>query len=273
MGVDPRKQRKVLVVHGVRPDKDEDIKNHEIVKAAMDDRLHGLPLDYECSLFSYENLNDEAQKKFIRLSKLLDEALTAKVPILGLLKPTENLTDIVGDVVVNLKDGKTARAIRTLLRARLEQYYADGHHVTVLAHSLGSIYALDAINELIQDAAYFNRDDRSTWPVQGLLTIGSPIGIPMFRKFRSKLPKLGSGANYFRWLNIWDGGDPVVTGSVFGKPPHYPHVAEHYRNNDRDFGWYIKDTSIDSGRAWLMAHVSYWNNPAVIDELIRLVTT
>lgn len=273
MSVDPGKQRKVLIVHGVRLGDDSDIDNHETVTAAIDDRLDGLPLDYECSLFSYENMNNAAQNKFARLSKLLDKALISKVPILGLLKPSENLTDIIGDVVVNLKDGKTAKAIRAALRAQLEQYYSDGHHVTVIAHSLGSIYALDTINELIQDDAYYHRDDRSTWPVQGLVTIGSPIGIPMFRKNRSKMMGLGAGSGFMRWMNIWDGGDPVVTGSIFGKPAHYPHVAEHYRNNADDFGWYIKDTSIDSGRAWLMAHISYWKNPAVIDEVIRLATT
>ena len=273
MSVDPKKQRKVLVVHGVRLGDDDDINNHETVKAAMDDRLDGLPLDYECALFSYENMNNAAQKNFTRLSKLLDKALSKKVPILGFLKPSEKLTDIVGDVVVSLKDGKTAKAVRAKLKAQLERYYADGHHVTVLAHSLGSIYALDTVNELIQETAYYDRDDRSTWPVQGLVTIGSPIGIPMFRKYRQKMQDLGDGSNFMRWLNIWDGGDPVVTGSIFGKPAHYPHVAEHYRNNAADFGWYIKDTSIDSGRAWLMAHTTYWNSPVVIDELIRLVTT
>ena len=273
MSVDPGKQRKVLVVHGVRLGEDSDIDNHKTVQTAMEDRLDGLPLDFECSLFSYENMNNAALKKFTRLSQLLDKALASKVPVLGLLKPTENLTDLIGDVVVNLKDGETAKAIRAELKSQLEQYYSDGHHVTVVAHSLGSIYALDVLNELIKETAYFHRDDRSTWPVQGLVTIGSPIGIPMFRKCRSTMAKLGDGANFMRWSNIWDGGDPIVTGSIFGKPAHYPHVAEHYRNNAADFGWYIKDTSIDSGRAWLMAHISYWNTPAVIDEVIRLVTT
>ena len=47
----------------------------------------------------------------------------------------------------------------------------------IISHSLGTVYALDAINELIRREEYFKGNDRKTWPVQGLITMGSPLGL------------------------------------------------------------------------------------------------
>jgi hypothetical protein len=50
-----------------------------------------------------------------------------------------------------------------------------------VAHSLGSIYAFDVLNSLIGDGEHFDPGSRKTWPIQGLLTLGSPIGLDMFK--------------------------------------------------------------------------------------------
>ena len=64
---------------------------------------------------------------------------------------------------------------------------------------------------VIDTDGLFDRNFRSTWPVRGLLTIGSPIGLKMFQKTgRDSAHDLGEGHKFLRWLNIWDPNDPVA---------------------------------------------------------------
>ena len=88
------------------------------------------------------------------------------------------------------------------MKERILEVYEDGNPCYVVAHSLGSIYALDVVNELIRDSNYFDRSNRKQWPVQGLVTIGSPLGLSIFK--RNKVASLGEGRNFLRWMNYWD---------------------------------------------------------------------
>ena len=73
-------------------------------------------------------------------------------------------------------------------------------------------------NELSSDKAFFNRDNILEWPVQGMITIGSPLGLAMFKKTGRKTAKnLGKGRYNFKWLNYFDVNDPVVSGIVILK--------------------------------------------------------
>src|SRR5262249_58349135 len=108
----------------------------------------------------------------------------------------------------------------------------------VVAHSLGTIYTFDVLNGLIRDGGYFDRGSRKTWPVQGLLTIGSPIGLEMFRiKGRDAVKDFGAGDKWFRWLNIWDSNDPVVSGRIFGQHLGVYKIAEQFLSGDANQGW------------------------------------
>lgn len=266
MPVDPAKSRHVLVVHGVQAGKDSDQRQDEQVTALLDARMGGIPLKYDVGLYRYENINDQAQRKFRSLIKAI-----AKTPIDSVI--ADKVLDVVGDVVVSLLDGSVAAKIRKGLREQILSVYNAERPCYILAHSLGSIYAFDVINELMKEPEYFKRASRRTWPVQGLVTIGSPIGLGMFRTSgRRRVNPLGAGTKWFKWINYWDRTDPVVTGNIFGKQLKGYRIAEHYLTNGKNQGWAIQDRGADTGKVWLMAHVGYWENPVVGDGLVGLLT-
>ncbi|PKV84273.1 antibiotic ABC transporter ATP-binding protein [Streptomyces sp. TLI_146] len=81
----------------------------------------------------------------------------------------------------------------------------------VVAHSLGSVVAYEALCEHPQ------------WPVTDLVTVGSPLGLPVIFDRLSPLPIDGRGAwpggVVRRWTNIADQGDIVAL--VNALEPHF----------------------------------------------------
>jgi hypothetical protein len=270
MSVDPLKPRKILAVHGVRTDRDDNIKCHEVLRELIIDRLNNMPVNFEIEMYKYENINDAAQGK---LTKVLDVFLTKlidKVPFGKLLGSLiDQGIDLVGDVLIKLKEGTTAKVIRDGLIERVEEIYEEGNPLYIVAHSLGSIYAFDAVNELMKNRQYFDRESRRTWPVQALVTMGSPIGLAMFK--RNTVKNMGVGRHYFRWINYWARTDPVVSGSFYGKPYDGYHIAERFSTSAEKCGWFIQDRVIDLGKTWLMAHAGYWQDPGIGDDLVTLI--
>lgn len=264
MSVDSAKPRRILVVHGVEAGTDEDQHQDEDIKKLVETRLNGAPLDFETAMYRYEGVNDKAQRRRRTVFSLFRKNILEEESV-------DIASDIVGDVVIALKDGSTAYTIRQGLVDRIEETYEEGNPLYLLAHSLGSIYAFDAVNQLIDTNGYFDRDDRKTWPVQGLVTIGSPIGLRMFK--RNKIKPLGEGtkSRFLRWINYWDRTDPVVSGSFYGKPNEGYTIAERFATDDADCGWLIQDKVVDVGRAWLEAHVGYWSHPGLGDDLVSLL--
>jgi hypothetical protein len=264
MTVDATKPKRILVVHGVEASTDADQHQDEDVKKLIETRLNGAPLAFETVMYRYENINDAAQRRFRNVLALFASAILAQ-------RPVDLAADIVGDVVIALQDKSTARTIRQGLVDRIVETYEEGYPLYLLAHSLGSIYAFDAVNQLIDTAGYFGRDDRKTWPVQGLVTIGSPLGLRMFRRNRVKPLGEGSKSKFLRWTNYWDRTDPVVSGSFYGKPNEGYIIVERFATDGDDVGWIIQDKVVDVGRAWLEAHVGYWSHPGLGDDLVSLL--
>jgi len=266
MSVDPQKERKIVVVHGVQLGDDEDQKQHEVVAELVKNRLGNIPLKFDAETYRYENINDAAQKKYRRLTGLITMTPIGR-------KVAGSVIDLVGDVVTSYLDTSTAAKIRKGLKKHILEHYAAGNPCYVVAHSLGSIYAFDVINELIEEDGYFDRKSRKTWPVQGLVTIGSPIGLSMFKTGdRNKVANLGKGTKWFRWINYWDRTDPIVSGNIFGKRLNGYEIAEKYQKSTQIQGWVIRDRSVDTGKVWLMAHVGYWENPTIGDSLVDMIT-
>jgi hypothetical protein len=264
MPVDPKKQRRILVVHGVQTGTNADLDQHKLIKSLVTDRLNGAPVDFDVDIYRYEDLNDATKNKLSRVLKLfLDSVVAEKTVDVGV--------DLVGDVLIALKDGSTAHRIRQGLIAKIMQSYEQGYPLYIVAHSLGSIYAFDAINQLIARRDLFDRESRKTWPVQALVTLGSPIGLPMFK--RNRVTPFGPGRHFFRWINYWDRTDPIVSGSFYGKPQQGYDIVERLSSADAQTGWFIQDRVVDVGPAWLLAHVGYWRHPAVGDDLATLITT
>ncbi len=267
MSVNPEKPRKVIVVHGVQIGRDKDQKQDRAIAELINNRLGNVPLKYRAEMYKYENINDAAQKKLRRLFKLI-----AKTPVGSVVADTT--IDLIGDVVTSYLDTDTAAKIRNGLKQKILDTYIAGNPCYLVAHSLGTIYAFDVINELIREDAYFKRSSRKTWPVQGLVTMGSPIGLAMFKKQgRNRVADFGPGNKWFRWVNFWDRTDPVVSGNIFGKQLRGYEIAEKYQSASPNQGWVIRDKPVDTGKVWLMSHVAYWDNPVIGDALVEMITS
>ncbi len=273
MPVDPAKRRKILVVHGVQSGTDADILLDKKVKELLESRMGDLDLDFDAEMYRYENINDKALNRFRKVTKFFLGHLLEKIPV-GRLAGTliENGIDLIGDVVLNVTNGSTAVTIRKGLSDKILGLHEQGYPLYLVAHSLGSIYAFDVVNELIRGGeGFFARDDRKTWPVQGLITLGSPLGLPMFTKGR-RLESFGTGRKYFRWINYWARTDPVVSGSFYGKPKEGYRIAELFRPRG-DSGWFIQDRIVETGGAWMNAHISYWTCPGFGDDLLTMIAS
>ena len=266
MAVDPSKPRKILVVHGVATGDDKDFDHDKRVAALVERRLGNAPLKFEAELYRYQNINTAAQKKLKTLIGLI-----VKDPVGKVL--AQRALDMVGDVVINLADTSTAAKIRKGLKDRILEIHADGNPCYVVGHSLGSIYSFDVINELMGDPNFYDRGSRKTWPVQAFASIGSPIGLGMFRvRGRRTVSRLGEGNKWFRWMNYWDRTDPIVSGSIFGKQLQGFDIAEKYLTGTTDQGWVIRDVDVDTGKSWLMSHVAYWDSPIFGDGLFNMIS-
>lgn len=266
MSVDSKKERVVLVVHGVQIGSGDNLQQHEKVKQLIEGTRHGNPVQYRTELYAYENINNQAQKKFSsligKIAQTPIQAVAAKVAL-----------DLIGDVVIARLDGSTAATIRSGLKEKIHSFFANGNPCYLVGHSLGSVYVLDVVNELMKDRTFFDRNDRTTWPIQGMVTIGSPLGLGMFRNNRRKIQQLGNGLSSFRWDNYWDPTDPVVSGRIFGTQLQGTDVAQKYLNANEDAGWAIFDVPMDTGKQWLLSHTAYWDHPTVghgiVNQLIN----
>lgn len=106
----------------------------------------------------------------------------------------------------------------------------------IVAHSLGSVVAYEALCE--------NPD----WPVTDLVTVGSPLGLPLIFRRLSPLPTNGIGAwpaKVLRWTNVADPGDIVALintlGPLFASGPNGPVQDRTITNGVKmhDFGRYL----------------------------------
>lgn len=266
MPVDPLKEREILVVHGVQTSSDAQLNQDQLIKTLIENRIGSIPLRFATRLYRYENINDDALRKYKLLLNLLAINPVGKVV-------ADNVLEMAGDVVIALRNSSTAAKIRAGLKAAILDIFQRGAPCYIVAHSLGSIYTFDVLNRLMRDDQYFDRASRRSWPVQGLITIGSPIGLDMFRvRGRKSVASLGEGHKWFRWHNYYDLTDPVVSGKIFGQQLQGYIIAETYLKQSLKQGWVIRDRQVDTGKGWLMAHVAYWENPIVGDGLVDMIT-
>lgn len=250
-----------LVVHGVQTGEDAGLDQDRLIDRAIRRLPGGAGLDFTASLYRYENLNDQAQSLVKSALGLLGRSLIAG-------QATDLLVDLVGDVVIKWRQTETARAIGEGLKAEIVKYYEQGRPLYLLGHSLGSIYAFDVVNELMGEPDYYRDGTIENWPVQALVTIGSPIGLSMFR--RSGLRKIPFQEELFRWLNLWDRTDPVVTGHVFGLANSDYEIAERFTHAGT--GWAVQDRPLDSGTQHLLSHIAYWERRELAQDMLELMS-
>ncbi len=277
MPVDFRKPAHVVVVHGVQSGEDEDIKSEQQIRLLINRSLAESHIEKEFLVkgYLYEDINDNAQQLYQGIAK----AITSGKPLVG--KAFETVIDLVGDVVTAAKNTSTAHLIRKGLQNTILESYRSKNQVVVVAHSLGTIYALDVINKLITMTNYFKGDDRNSWPVQGLITIGSPLGlgleiggVKIFEKRRINSIE-NAEFNLVPWHNYYNRLDPVVSGNIFGAPVEIEGakgpVEARYGPSVLGASWLLQGHVVTSGAQWLLAHSTYWSNPAIGDNLIDML--
>lgn len=185
----------------------------------------------------------------------------------------ELVADYLLDVITYARHGE---AIRAHVERQIEQ---AGPGRPLLAHSLGSVIACDLVTQWAAEGA-FERDPEA-WPIRGLVTIGSPLGINVpfmsglgFLDRAGRLERLFSESfrlpSPWRWLNIHDPNDVVVQGALsaatMGKPaPDLSAMPGYQRLNVEHLA------PINSGGI-LSSHGGYWTHNAVAQAFLELLT-
>ena len=277
MTVDFKKPAHVLAVHGVQTGENKNIKSDQQIRSLLTQSLADIHVEKEFLVkgYFYEDINDDAQTFYKRIAG----AITAGKPLRG--KALKTVIDLAGDVVTAASNTSTAKKIRAGLRKKILASYRSNNQLIIVAHSLGTIYALDVINELISNARYFKGDDRSTWPVQGFVSMGSPLGLGLeiggAKIFEKRELKSVADAQFslFPWHNYFNRLDPIVSGNIFGAPVEIDRakgpVEMRYGPTVLGSNWLLQGHAVTSGQQWLMAHTAYWNNPMIGDRLVDML--
>lgn len=263
MALDFSKPKKILIIHGVQRGDDDDQTQHTTIESTVEAQLNNLNLPFSVDIFKYEDINDQAYA----LVKRALSALTSNL-IAGWV--VEGAVDIIGDVAIALSEGDTYNEIKDKFRAKIMESYDQDEPLFIIAHSLGSIYAFDVINELMKEDGLFLHNQVETRPVLGLITIGSPLALDLFERDWQDMTNLvtanqtiDDNFKLFPWRNYWDPTDPIVSGSIVGLPWNERQFKEKFGDKPFDLGWDARSRSIITGKAHVLAHTAYWSDPSV----------
>jgi hypothetical protein len=150
------------------------------------------------------------------------------------------ISDAPGDIIEKNKEWFGHHPVTDFVLAKklkdLDQYYKDGAYrknlrtlvkdailgeknkrITLIAHSMGSIVAYDALRELGQID--------SNYRIENFVTIGSPLGLPTVAvKMSEEWALLRTPSMVKRWINFSDPRDPVAFDT---------HLWNDYEANDQ----------------------------------------
>ncbi|HEX2799492.1 MAG TPA: hypothetical protein VHQ44_07450, partial [Thermoanaerobaculia bacterium] len=167
--------------------------------------------------------------------------------------------------------GKTAAAIYEATEEPESKVWAyDG--VAVVAHSLGSVIAYDALNALLlEDVTFAGKRDVAT-RTRLFLTFGSPLEKTAFvfssrattyarEALATALQPLISDYRFrpFRWVNVFSRRDPIS-----GRLTSYDDSSQPLYRERR-----VRNLPDRAAVLPLLAHLEYFNDPVVIRQLVR----
>jgi len=184
---------------------------------------------------------------------------------------------LVGDALDYAQDVFTYARHREAILDHVEaQILAGPSGLPLVAHSLGSVVSVDLLTRWIR-RGLFAGSNPDRWPVRGLITIGSPLGIDV--------PLPGGGLGFtdraetlealafdmprrWRWFNLVDASDPVVQGDITGA------VLSREPPNLEDFSGYARLgvdqlAPIECGGV-LTAHGGYWGDNATAQAVLDI---
>jgi hypothetical protein len=271
MALDFSNPKKILIIHGVQRGDNDDQTQDSVIKASVENQLDSLGLPFSVDIFKYEDINDQA-------TGLLQRALSALTGNIISGWAVEGAVDIIGDVAIALSEGDTYDEIKAGFRSKILESYEKGEPLFVVAHSLGSIYAFDVINELMKEDGVFLHNQVETRPVSGLITIGSPLALDLFERDWQDMTNLvpanqaiDDNFRLFPWRNYWDPTDPIVSGSIVGLPWNERQFKEKFGDKPFDLGWDVRSRSVITGKAHILAHTAYWTDPGVALGIRQLI--
>jgi len=196
-----------------------------------------------------------------------------------LAPPLSSLPDVAKMVVDYLVDVVTyARNRREIMMHCEAQVLSLGPGRPMIAHSLGSVIAIDLVTKWLIEGRFAGAPE--TWPIAGLVTIGSPLGIdvPLIDALGftdradvlAALPEELALERPWRWISITDPNDVVVQGelwdAVTGRRSPRLEAHEGYRRLGVD---HLPD--IDTGGI-ISAHGGYWTHASVAQAMLELLT-
>jgi hypothetical protein len=181
------------------------------------------------------------------------------------------LADLVADVFIY--DGPTrTRRIKDVVRQQLLAAHAKSKRGVILyGNSLGSVVALDILMDLIAEGRIGAAVPKKDWPVRGLFTTGSPLGIdvPLISGFVDRAARLAKllpqPLKSFPWLHLYDASDPVASGNILGianDPSRLARITGYGKLR-------LTDLSPNSG-FHLQAHTGYWDHPMIAQQLLAM---
>lgn len=101
------------------------------------------------------------------------------------------------------------RELQDQVLAALRPHLDSGDRIMLIAHSMGSIVAYDALRRL-------EREDPGA-VIDHFVTIGAPLGLPHVKyKLRQEHDLVRTPSNVRRWTNYADRLDPVVLDAYLG---------------------------------------------------------
>lgn len=263
VSIDFTKKKQVLVIHGVQAGGDADLRRHEEIRKNIARHLEDLTVPFTMDIFKYEDVNDEA----VFVVKKALAALTNN-SIAGWI--VEQEVDVTFDVAVAFLKGPIYGLIVERLKERILASYDRQEPLIIVAHGLGTIYAFDAVNDLMKQNGLFRWNRREKRPVQGLITLGSPIALDIFGRDWGSMTdlvptglKVDKDTELFPWINCWDPTDPIVSGSLAALPSDAEQFARKFGDKPYLLGWDVRSRTVITGSSHLAAHTAYWNNAYV----------
>ncbi|MHC4955568.1 MAG: hypothetical protein ACYTGZ_17085 [Planctomycetota bacterium] len=161
--------------------------------------------------------------------------LAARFPGISLV--LEPALDVLVDVPAYLIPAQGRR-----IRASVRNVIKAHPNCVVVAHSLGSMIAVDILREAQL------KDDFASLPVSALVTLGSPLAWLGQRKAPDP------GGFPFRWLNYYYPQDPVNLN----------------RGLPRSVAPGAKNRKLGAHEGFVVSHVAYWTSSAVANAVFRL---
>ncbi|MET9951873.1 alpha/beta hydrolase [Streptomyces sp. NPDC006339] len=158
---------------------------------------------------------------------------------------------MLGQVARYLNRGEAdgATTLDQRIRARVADCLDPEGPNIVVAHSLGTVVALETLHEQAADVPLF-------------VTLGSPLGIRTAVGPRVRPHPLGTPDSVRRWLNFWDRDDIVAA-----RP-----LLERFVRPNAD-AVVPASSRVDSDGAWVHPAAKYLAQPAVAGPLVEALTT